>query len=136
VTLVVQLPLGRKLPLLISGLILLVLVAASGAAYVEVERSAWTTANERVASLAGQLASLTSASVVARGAMMKRVATDTAVRRMLRSRVTGALDTSHGVSEALDLNREFQTYLTQYGETQKVALEILEKLVASEAEKA
>jgi len=46
------------------------------------------------------------------------------------------LRTPLGVSEALDLNREFQTYLTQYGETQKVALEILEKLVASEAEKA
>ena len=97
-----QLPLGRKLPLLISGLILLVLVAASGAAYVEVESSAWTTANERVTSLAGQLADLTSASVVARGPMMKRVATDTAVRRMLRSRGTGALDTTHGVSEALE----------------------------------
>jgi len=98
----VQLSLGRKLQLLISGLILLVLVAASGAAYVEVERSAWTTANERVTSLAGQLADLTSASVVARGPMMKRVATDTAIRRMLRSRGTGALDTTHGVSEALE----------------------------------
>ena len=38
--------------------------------------------------------------------------------------------------EALELNREFQSYLTHYGETQKVALEILEKLAASEAEKA
>ena len=38
--------------------------------------------------------------------------------------------------EALELNREFQSYLTQYGETQKVALEILERLVAREAEKA
>ncbi|MFI5243011.1 MAG: hypothetical protein ACHQRL_08385, partial [Gemmatimonadales bacterium] len=101
-SLVVQLPLGRKLPLLISGLILLVLAAASGAAYVEVERSAWTTAKERVVSLAEQLANLTSGSIVARGAMMKRAATDTAVRRMLRSRGTGILDTTRGVSEALE----------------------------------
>jgi hypothetical protein len=34
--------------------------------------------------------------------------------------------------EALELNREFQNYLTHYGETQKVALEILERLVGRE----
>jgi hypothetical protein len=38
--------------------------------------------------------------------------------------------------DAIELNREFQSYLTHYGETQKTALEILEKLVAREAEKA
>jgi hypothetical protein len=38
--------------------------------------------------------------------------------------------------DALELNREFQTYLTQYGGTQKLALEILEKLAHSEAKKA
>jgi hypothetical protein len=42
----------------------------------------------------------------------------------------------HGASEAIEMNREFQSYLTHYGETQKVALEILERLAASEAEKA
>jgi hypothetical protein len=41
------------------------------------------------------------------------------------------LRTQHNASEALDLNREFQTYLSHYGETQKVAREILEKLAAS-----
>ena len=41
----------------------------------------------------------------------------------------------HGASEALEMNREFQNYLTHYGETQKVALEILERLAASEAKK-
>jgi hypothetical protein len=46
------------------------------------------------------------------------------------------LRTPLGASEALELNREFQSYLTQYGETQKVALEILERLAASEAGKA
>jgi signal transduction histidine kinase len=98
----VELPLGRKLALLISGLILLVLMAASGAAYVEVERSAITTANERVRGLAGQLAELVRASVVARGATMHRVATDTAVRRLLRSPGTGKLDVSSGVGMALE----------------------------------
>ena len=33
--------------------------------------------------------------------------------------------------DALEMNREFQSYLSHYGETQKVALEILEKLAAS-----
>ena len=32
--------------------------------------------------------------------------------------------------DALEMSREFQSYLTHYGETQKVALEILEKLAA------
>ena len=36
---------------------------------------------------------------------------------------------------ALEMNREFQSYLSHYGETQKVALEILEKLAASEPRK-
>jgi len=98
----VDLPLGRKLPLLIAGLILLVLLAASGAAYVEVEQSAMVVASDRVTGLAGQLAQLTSASVAARGVMMKRVATDSAVRRLLRSRGAGALDTTPGVGRALE----------------------------------
>jgi hypothetical protein len=41
------------------------------------------------------------------------------------------LRTQLNASEALDLNREFQGYLAHYGETQKVAREILEKLAAS-----
>jgi hypothetical protein len=46
------------------------------------------------------------------------------------------LRTPLGAGEALELNREFQSYLSHYGETQKVAHEILERLAASEAEKA
>ena len=46
------------------------------------------------------------------------------------------LRTSLDAGQALELNREFQSYLTQYGETQRLALEILEKLVHSEAKKA
>lgn len=97
-----DLPLGRKLPLLISGLILLVLLATSGAAYLEVERSATITANDRVMKLASQLSEMLHAGVVARGVMMRRVAGDSAVKRLLRSRGTGALDLSPGVSRALE----------------------------------
>jgi hypothetical protein len=39
--------------------------------------------------------------------------------------------TQLGAEEALDLTREFQNYLNHYGETQKVANEILEKLAAA-----
>ena len=46
------------------------------------------------------------------------------------------LRTPLDANEALEMNREFQSYLTHYGETQKVALEILERLVAGEAKKA
>jgi len=46
------------------------------------------------------------------------------------------LRTQHDAPEAIEMNREFQNYLTHYGETQKVALEILERLAAGEAKKA
>ncbi|HEY2896457.1 MAG TPA: HAMP domain-containing sensor histidine kinase [Gemmatimonadaceae bacterium] len=97
-----ELPLGRKLPLLISGLILLVLLASSGAAYLEVERSASTAANDRVTKLASQLAEMLHSSVIARGVTMRSVASDSAVKRLLRSPGTGALDLSPGVSHALE----------------------------------
>ena len=41
------------------------------------------------------------------------------------------LRTQLDAGDALDLNREFQNYLSHYGETQKVAREILERLAAS-----
>ncbi|MGA7796098.1 MAG: hypothetical protein WCA19_23950 [Candidatus Acidiferrales bacterium] len=46
------------------------------------------------------------------------------------------LRTQHDASEAIEMNRDFQSYLTHYGETQKVALEILERLAAGEGKKA
>jgi hypothetical protein len=46
------------------------------------------------------------------------------------------LRTPLDAGEAIEMNREFQSYLTHYGDTQKVALEILERLAAREAEKA
>jgi len=44
------------------------------------------------------------------------------------------LRTQLDAGEALEMNREFQSYLSRYGETQKVALEILEKLAANAPE--
>jgi hypothetical protein len=38
------------------------------------------------------------------------------------------LRTKLGAGEAMDLNREFQDYLAQFGDAQKTAREILEKL--------
>ena len=38
------------------------------------------------------------------------------------------LRTKLNAPSALDLNREFQDYLTRFGETQKIAREILEQL--------
>ncbi len=38
------------------------------------------------------------------------------------------LRTKLDANEALDLNREFQNYLSHFGETQKIARGILEKL--------
>jgi len=35
-------------------------------------------------------------------------------------------------NDALDLNREFQNYLSHFGETQKIALGILEKLAVGQ----
>jgi hypothetical protein len=46
------------------------------------------------------------------------------------------LRTPLDANEALEMNREFQSYLTHYGGTQKVAQEILERLAASEPKKA
>jgi hypothetical protein len=38
------------------------------------------------------------------------------------------LRTKLAAGEAMDLNREFQSYLAQFGDAQKMAREILEKL--------
>ena len=41
------------------------------------------------------------------------------------------LRTQLDAGEALDLNREFQSYLSLYGDIQKIAATILEKLAGS-----
>jgi len=42
------------------------------------------------------------------------------------------LRTKLAAESALDLNREFQSYLSHFGETQKIARDILEKLAVAE----
>ncbi len=42
------------------------------------------------------------------------------------------LRTKLGADNALELNREFQNYLSHFGETQKIARGILEKLAVGE----
>jgi hypothetical protein len=37
-----------------------------------------------------------------------------------------------GANDALEINREFQDYLAAFGQTQKIAHEILEKLAAGQ----
>lgn len=41
------------------------------------------------------------------------------------------LRTKLGVEDARELNGKFQTYLTRFGETQELAMQILEKLAGS-----
>jgi hypothetical protein len=38
-----------------------------------------------------------------------------------------------GANDALDLNRDFQSYLASFGETQKIGRAILQKLAAGES---
>jgi hypothetical protein len=45
------------------------------------------------------------------------------------------LRTQLNAGQAIELNRDFQSYLTHYGETQKLALGILERLATGEAKK-
>ena len=40
------------------------------------------------------------------------------------------LRVKHPAGEALDLNREFQNYLSLFGQTQQIGREILQKLIA------
>jgi hypothetical protein len=40
------------------------------------------------------------------------------------------LRVKHGAGEALDLNREFQSYLALFGQTQQAGRAILQKLIA------
>jgi hypothetical protein len=45
------------------------------------------------------------------------------------------LRVKHGAGEALDLNREFQSYLASFGQTQQLGREILQKLIAGSIQK-
>lgn len=80
-----SLPLERKLPLLIFGVLSLVLVLSVGMSYYEVRRSAETTAAERLGSLSRVLSSLVQTQMAGRLATMRRVAADTSLIKALRT---------------------------------------------------
>jgi signal transduction histidine kinase len=73
------LPLERKLPLLILGLLAIVLITSLIVSAYEIRRSAETSAADRLSGLVTVLGSLTEPTLEARLAAMRRVAQDTAV---------------------------------------------------------
>lgn len=80
-----ELSLERKLPLLISGLLLLVLIVFSWGAYVQVKQSALIAASERLQRLTRQLSDLLATSVAQRSQAMRGVAADSAIHALLRA---------------------------------------------------
>ncbi len=87
------LPIERKVPLLISALLLLVMGVATAAAYFEVRQAAQVAASARLVTVGGELAELMQASVSQRAALMRHVAGDPAVHALVR-RPLAASDTS------------------------------------------
>src|SRR5690349_14009806 len=77
------LSLEHKLPLLISGLLVLTLLAVAWSAYAQVKRSALEAAAERLVVVTRQLADLSRANSAQRAAVMRSVADDPAIRAAL-----------------------------------------------------
>jgi signal transduction histidine kinase len=80
-----SLPLERKLPLLIFGVLSLILVLSVGVSYYEVRRAAQVSTGERLSSLSHVLASMSADPVTSRLALMRHVSADTAVAKALRT---------------------------------------------------
>src|SRR3954468_8451671 len=74
-----SLPLERKLPLLILGVLTFVLAVSLGISYYAIRRSALLSASERLAGLSRVLGPMVQAPIVARLPLMARAAHDTAV---------------------------------------------------------
>ncbi|HEX3866084.1 MAG TPA: HAMP domain-containing protein, partial [Gemmatimonadaceae bacterium] len=74
-----SLPLERKLPLLIFGILAIVLASSLGLSYYEVRRAAELSVAERVSSLAAQLAALVQQTMTARISALRRAANDPVV---------------------------------------------------------
>lgn len=79
-----SLPLERKLPLLIFGLLALALVVALSITYYELRRSSLDAAEERLASLSRRLALTSETQTAARLALMRTLARDPAVVHALQ----------------------------------------------------
>src|SRR5262245_34563746 len=79
------LPLERKLPLLILGVLAFVLALSLGISYFAVRRSALVSTSERLSSLSHVLASMVSQNIGVRLQTMSRVAGDSAIVSALRT---------------------------------------------------
>ena len=79
-----SLPLERKLPLLIFGLLALALIVVLSITYYELRRSSLDAADERLVSLSHRLAQTSETQTSARLAQMRTLARDSAVVRALR----------------------------------------------------
>src|SRR5688572_30086300 len=75
--------LERRLPLLMTGVLVVVLATSLALTYRTLTRSAESSSHARLASAARQVASTAGASAIARAAAMRQVAADEAIRRAL-----------------------------------------------------
>ncbi|HEY9229962.1 MAG TPA: hypothetical protein VIP11_25145, partial [Gemmatimonadaceae bacterium] len=80
-----SLPLERKLPLLILGVLALVLALSLGISYYTVRLAALQSSGERLTDMTGVLSSMVQQLVGTRVVAMHRVAADTAVAEALRN---------------------------------------------------
>ena len=80
-----NLPLRRKLPLLVAALTAGALIASETLAYLEVRGSALTAAELRLSSIVSELESLTAANQAQRGAVEQRIVQSPLVRAALRN---------------------------------------------------
>ena len=79
-----SLPLERKLPLMIFGVLAVVLATSLGVSYYEVRRAAELLAGDRLSSLSQSISSMFEMQIASRVVAMHRIAADTAVLHALR----------------------------------------------------
>jgi signal transduction histidine kinase len=96
-----SLPLERKLPLLILGLLSAVLAVAVAVSYYQMRQSAESSARQRLHSLSQVLASMIQQQMAARLVSMHRVAADTAVINALRTPARAPGEAANAVLKSL-----------------------------------
>lgn len=89
-----HLSLERKLPLLVTALLVVILAAAVGLAYREVRRVAVIAAVDRLGTASGQLASVAATSTVKRAQLMRTIARSPAVRSAVGAGAVTTTDTA------------------------------------------
>ena len=101
-----RLSLEQKLPLLMTGVLVIVVATSLALTYQAIAQSAEAAAATRLARVAGQLASSIEGSINQRAALQRRVASDSAVHRVLRESPRTAADGSQP-NELSDTARAF-----------------------------